>query len=310
MVLRPILFLLLVISYVLGAFKNNDRVCWRRSCIIRTDAGTLCFEPHDNGVKHEECTDNFLKNLTHVHLTSTIGRSILYYDNKARVLGAATWAISSSPVMAGSVFVCMTGQHADDPKQYRTACRTTYGDDDMEVPAAHARECVSDQKPQHVGGGCFRFEKPGGGEDNHKEWYEHPVVAGFFWVLGVLVTLGSMYMWGGKAVRVVRARLPRRLMFDPAALVEQPARGWRQPVFPLLTYQPAIISDQAHVNGSVSPAMILAACVRCSCSLQRCSAFGDVHAVRICFTISLALNADYLFRTDRAATHTLGSGGE
>jgi len=240
---------LLLLSSVLAAFMNNDRVCWRRNCIVQTDAGTLCFEPHDNGIE-QECADNFLKNLTQVHLTSATGRSILYYDNDARVLGAATWTIS--PTMAGSVFVCMTGRLMDDPKQYRTICRPAQADDDMGAADAHTGECVSHKQPLYVSDGCFSIGKPSDCDNDHKEWYEQPVVAGFFWVLGVLVTLGSMYMWGGRAVRVAQFWFPRRLVAYPTAAIEQLARDWPQSVPPLPTHQSTTISQQLSAAGSVS----------------------------------------------------------
>jgi len=245
MLLQPTVLLLLVIPLVLAAFTRNDRVCWRRNCVIRTDAGTFCFEPHDNS-NEQDCTDNFLKNLTHVHLTSTIGRSILYYDDESRVIGAAMWAIS--PTMAGSVFVCMTGQHIDDPTRYRTVCRAAHGDDDMEIAASHTSECVSNQQPQHqhFSNDCFSLSKPAGG-DEHKEWYEQPVLAGFFWVLGTLVTLGSIYMWGGSALRIVRYRMSSRVV-GGGIVVVQLARSWRRPEPPLFTQQPTIISEQPNTN--------------------------------------------------------------
>jgi len=148
--------------------------------------------------------------------------------------------------MADSVFVCMTGRYVDDPKQYRTVCRTAYGDDDMETPAAHFRECVSDQIPRFVSDGCFSIGQPGGGDDNdHKEWYEHPVVAGLFWALGALVTLVSIYLWGGNAVQAVQARVPRRLVAYAAAVGQlRGARGWHRPVPSPPTQQPAIILEQ------------------------------------------------------------------
>ena len=237
MLLLSSLLLLPLLQLARAAFIHSNNVCWHQNCILRTDAGTLCFEPHDNNIKHEECADNFLKNLTHIHLTSTIGRSILYYDKEARILGTATWTIP--PSMAGSVFVCMTGRYVDDQKRYRTICRTAYGDDDMGVPAAHSRECVSDQIPRFVSDGCFSIGQPGGGDNDHKEWYEHPVVAGLFWVLGALVTLVSVYLWGGNTMQAVQARLPWHVVGQLRV-----ARGWRRPVPPPPTQQPAIILEQ------------------------------------------------------------------
>jgi len=243
MLLRFILVLLLFLPSILAAFTHHDRDCWRRDCIVRTDAGTLCFEPHDNGIEQEECTDRFLKNLTRIHLASTIGRSIVYYDNKARVLGAATWAIP--PTMAGSVFVCMTGRRLDNPKRYRTVCRETHNDDDMRVAAVRASECVSDQKPRYINDGCFSV---GTVADDHKEWYETPIVAGLAWVLGLLITLGTIYMWGGKAVRAIQSRLPRRFI-ALTAVVERLCRRWRRPTSPLPTQQPTTLLQRAYASG-------------------------------------------------------------
>jgi len=240
---RLIPVLLLFLPLILAAFTHNDRDCWRRDCIVRTDAGTFCFEPRDNGVEQEECADSFLKNLTRIHLTSSIGRSIIYYDNKARVLGAATWAIPST--MAGSVFVCMTGRRLDDLKRYRTVCREAYKDDDMRVAAVHASECVSDQKPRYINDGCFSV---GTAADDHKKWYENPIFAGLAWVIGVLVSLGTMYMWGGKAVRAIRARLPRRLV-ALTAVVGRPCRRWRRPTSLLPTQQPTTILQRLYASG-------------------------------------------------------------
>jgi len=251
MLLRFTLVLLLAVPSSLAAFTLHDRDCWGRDCVVHTDAGTLCFEPHDNGIEQEQCADGFLKNLTRVHLTSSVGRSIIYYDHRARVLGAATWAIP--PTMEGSVFVCMTGRRLDNPKRFRTVCRETHDDDDMRVAAVHANECVSDQKPRYVNDGCFNFGT--GADDDDKEWYEEHIVASFAWALGMLITLGTIYMWGGKAARAVWARLPRRIV-ALTAVVERLCRRWRKPTSPLPTQQPATLLQQAYTSGSVSLTLI------------------------------------------------------
>jgi len=254
---RLIPVLLLFLPSIIAAFTHHERDCWSRDCVVRTDAGTLCFEPHHNGIEQDECADSFLKNLTRIHLTSTIGRSIVYYDHRARVLGAATWAIP--PAMAGSVFVCMTGRRLDNPKRYRTVCRETHHDDDMRVAAVHANECVSDQKPRYVNDGCFSLGTSAGADDDDKEWYENPVVAGFVWVLGLLVTLGTMYLWGGKAVRAIRARLPKRLV-ALTAVVERLCRRWRRTTSQLPTQHPATLLQQAYTSGSVPLALFTVFC--------------------------------------------------
>ena len=171
------------------------------------DAGTLCFEPHDSGFVQDECAEDFLKSLTQVHLTNSAGRSIIYYDDKASMLGAATWSIS--PTRAGSVFVCMTGRRLDNSKRYHTVCRQAHGNNDMNVAAVHANECVSDQKPQYVSDGCFSLDKPEDIKGDRKEWYEQPVVAGFVWALGAVVMLQKLYIWGGRLARVVQICLRR-----------------------------------------------------------------------------------------------------
>ena len=79
MLLQAALLLLHLPQSVLAAFTHSDQICWRRNCILRTEVGTFCFESHvDSGIEHEECADNFLKNLTRIHLTCTVGQSILY----------------------------------------------------------------------------------------------------------------------------------------------------------------------------------------------------------------------------------------
>jgi len=236
MLLQLALCLSFLLPSVLAAFTHNDRICWRRDCVIRTDAGTLCFEPEGNSSK-QECTDSFLKNLLQVHLTSTTGRSILYYDDKAGVLGAATWTVPHD--VAGSVFVCMTGQLVGDPTQHRTTCRETHGDDDMNITAAHIRECVSDETPHQSGNaGCFSLA---GGEDNDKEWYEQPILAGLFWLLGVLVTLEKVSIWVDSMARAVAALLPE-LVIVFIDVFELLARPWRRAVVPLPTQHPAAIA--------------------------------------------------------------------
>jgi len=239
MLLQPAVYLSLLLPSVLAAFTPNDRVCWRRNCVVRTDAGTLCFEPQGNTSK-QECTDSFLKNLLQIHLASTTGRSIMYYDEKASLLGAATWTVPHD--MAGSVFVCMSGQLVDDPTQHRTVCRESHGDDDMAIPAAHARECVSDEKLPYVGDGCFRLGKQAGGEDDDKEWYEQPVLAGLFWLLGVLVTLEKICLWADSARRLMAGLLPMIIVtfVDVFILL---AHRWRHAaVAPLPAHQPAVIA--------------------------------------------------------------------
>jgi len=112
----------------------------------------------------------------------------------------------------------------------------------MGLPAVHSRECVSDQIPRFVNDGCFSLGEPVDGDDDHKEWYEHPVVAGLFWAL---VTLVSIYLWGGNAVQAVQARVPRRFVAYAAAVGQlRVVRGWRRPVPSPPTQQPAIILEQ------------------------------------------------------------------
>ena len=249
MLLQPTFFSLLLSQIVSAAFTQHQHNCWRRDCVVRTDAGTLCFEPQVPQVPqvnymHSECADIFLSNLLRVHLTSTVGRSIMYYDDEARMLGAATWSVPHD--MANSVFVCMTGQlrGVDDATQYRTVCRSTRRDDDMESASAHTRECVSDEKPQHVGDGCFSLiSKPAGGDSDgdHKGWYEQPVVAGLFWLLGVLVTLEKICLWTDNAARAIVALLPR-LIDVFANVFELVTRRWRRAIVPLPTRWPTPIA--------------------------------------------------------------------
>jgi len=202
-------------SLVFAAFTTHDQACWRRNCIVRTDAGTLCFEPQENGIYQGECTDGFLKNLTGTHLDSTVGRSIVYYDDKARFLGAATWSIP--PSMSDPVFVCMSGRRMDDPKKYRTICRRADGDDDMHSAAVHAVECVVDKKPRLNNDGCFNL---GGkhADNDDKNFWEQPVVGGVFWALGSLLTVAAIGRWGRKAIQRVQDSFPR--------LVELLVRGF------------------------------------------------------------------------------------
>ena len=208
--MQPRFFFLLplLLPPALAAFTHHGSDCWNRDCVVRMDAGTFCFEPHDGGTVHEECTEGFLKNLTQVHLTNSAGRSIVYYDDKASMLGAATWSLP--PTRASPVFVCMTGRRLDNSKRYHTICRQAHGDDDMNVAAVHANECISDQKPQYVSDGCFILDKSEDTKGDRKEWYEQPVVAGLVWALGTLVILQKLYLWGGKVKRVVQACLSRR----------------------------------------------------------------------------------------------------
>jgi len=261
--LQLTVFLLLLPQSAYAAFTHDDRVCWRRDCVFRTDAGTLCFEPQHNGIEpDEECTNGFLKNLTHIHLTSTMDRSILYYDDKARVLGAAMWDIP--PTMEGSVFVCMTGQHVDDPERYRTVCREAHGNDDMATTAVHTTECVSDKKPRYINDGCFSLKESVRSDDEHKEWYEQPVIAGLFWVFGAIVTIGSMYLLVGKAAQAAELWLPQRLVAC-TAVFKRLTRSWRRVVPPLPTQQPASISQQIHTSRLVFLTISLAACAQCKC---------------------------------------------
>jgi len=238
MLLQPTILLLFLFPSVLAAFTYKDRVYWGLNSVVRTDAGTLCFEPQGKSSK-QNCADSFLKNLLHVHLTSTAGRSIVYYDNKTNVLGAATWPIPHD--MARSVFVCMTGQLVDDRTQYCTVCREAHGDDDMAIPAAHTRECVSDEKPQHAGDGCFSLGKAAGSKDDDKEWYEQPVFEGLFSLLGALVTLEKVCLWVDSAARVVVGLLPG-LVTVFAAVFELLAHRWRRAIAPLPMRQPAAIA--------------------------------------------------------------------
>ena len=197
---------IVLLPLVLAAFTTQDKACWRRNCVVRTDAGTLCFQPQENGVYQGECTDIFLKNLTQVHLDSNVGRSIVYYDDKTRLLGAATWPVP--PSMKDPIFVCMSGRRLDYPKKYRTICRHAYGDDDMHFAAVHTTECVVDKKPRFNYDGCFNL---GGNhkDDDDKNFWEQPVVGGIFWALGALVTVAAIGRWGRKAVQKVRESFPR-----------------------------------------------------------------------------------------------------
>jgi len=239
------------------------------------DAGTLCFEPHDSGFVQDECAEDFLKSLTQVHLTNSAGRSIIYYDDKASMLGAATWSIS--PTRAGSVFVCMTGRRLDNSKRYHTVCRQAHGDDDMNVAAVHANECISDQKPQYVSDSCFILDKSEDTKGDRKEWYEQPVLAGIFWVLGVLVTLESICLWADSLARAVHSWMQRR--------------NWRRPMPPLPTRQPA--TQHVYTNASV----ILLALSHCHLArtlidLQYNPTLANLRPVCLHVATSLVLDTD------------------
>jgi len=238
MLLQPALILLILPQSVFAAFNYNDRACWRRNCVVRRDTGTFCFEPQVSSLQ-QECANTFLSNLLQVHLKSAVGPSIVYYDEEAHMLGAATWSIPHD--MTSSAFVCMTGQlQVDGRSQYQTVCREARGDDDMAIPAAHTRECVSDERPQHAGDGCFSLGKPPSSKDDDKEWYEQPALAGPFWLLGALVTLEKICIWAGSAARAVVALLPG-FMDLLTAIFGLLILRWHLVIARLLVQQPAAI---------------------------------------------------------------------
>jgi len=274
---RFLLFLPFLLPLVLSAFTHHDSDCWHRDCVVRMDAGTLCFEPRDSGFVQEKCPEGFLKDLTQVHLTNSAGRSIIYYDDKARMLGAATWFISSA--RAGPVFVCMTGRRLDNSKRYHTVCRQARGDDDMSLAAAHTDECVSDQKPQYVSDGCFILDRPEGVDSDRRGWCGQPVLAGIFWTLGIIVTIESICLWVDSLAGTVHSWMRRR--------------DWRRLMPSLPTQQPA--TQHVYINASVLP-FSLSHCylARTLTDLQYNPTLANLRPVRLYVATFLALNTDWV----------------
>ncbi|KAH7099499.1 hypothetical protein BKA62DRAFT_709765 [Auriculariales sp. MPI-PUGE-AT-0066] len=101
-----------------AAFSGDPQACWKRNCVVRNDAGTICLEADSNGSAALDCASPILQNITKVDHDSSIGRSIVYYDQAGSILGAATWPVPNP--LTSPVYVCMTGTRLDDPSIQRT----------------------------------------------------------------------------------------------------------------------------------------------------------------------------------------------
>lgn len=188
MSLLLVLFLLFI-PHVLAAFNHANSVCWQRNCVVRKDTGTLCFVPQDNGIAYPDCVDNVLKTLLQVHLNSSVGQSLTYYNDNAMFLGAATWSIG--PSLRNATYICMSGQYTQDRNSARTVCRKTVGDDDMEIAEAHVEECVVEEAPKISTDGCIPQPTTTKGGGKHY-FYEQPGFAGLGWFVGILASLGAI----------------------------------------------------------------------------------------------------------------------
>ncbi|KAH7099481.1 hypothetical protein BKA62DRAFT_709708 [Auriculariales sp. MPI-PUGE-AT-0066] len=210
MVLFSFLFLLLT-KTTLAAFSGEPKACWQRNCVTRNDAGTVCFEADYNGIPSSTCANSTLQRLIDSHVYNNIGRSIVYYDEQARVLGAAMWPVPASTI--SNIFVCMTGERVDVPGIDRTICRLALRDNDMEEGAAHLHECVVDLPSTPHTTWCQQTREPTPAPDPRTQpkrekmfFYEKPVAAGIAWILGGLVTVGTIYAAVIQCGSVVRRR--------------------------------------------------------------------------------------------------------
>ncbi|KAH7099498.1 hypothetical protein BKA62DRAFT_831728 [Auriculariales sp. MPI-PUGE-AT-0066] len=193
-----------------AALRGDIGACWSRNCIFRNDASTICMQADDNGIPLSKCADPILSALLKTHLTNDISRSIAYYDKKGRMLGAAKWRVPSP--LTFPVYVCMRGQRRDDPSIDRTICRSALRDNDMRDADAHANECVVEGPSKPYADWCHRTKPAAAGK--RKSFFERPIPTGLLWVLGGIVTFGTICgvsaKWGGAARRWLAARRRHR----------------------------------------------------------------------------------------------------
>ncbi|KAH7099480.1 hypothetical protein BKA62DRAFT_709706 [Auriculariales sp. MPI-PUGE-AT-0066] len=219
-----ILISLLFAHTAQSCFSGNDdgKGCWKRNCVTRNSAGTICFRPSYSGL-NPACASPVLQALTDKHLDGPSNLTIAYYDAEGEFAGDRTWSVPKTS--KSSFFVCMVGQLDYDPLTERAICRRAMGDDDMDERAAHEHECVVERPARAYMDGCFISTVPNttptpsptstpSSTPNifppapKKEFYERRIVVAIFWILSALVTVATILVavnkWGKALVLRMR----------------------------------------------------------------------------------------------------------
>ncbi|KZW01623.1 hypothetical protein EXIGLDRAFT_691679 [Exidia glandulosa HHB12029] len=166
--------LFLLATAVVG--ELTEHACWQRNCLIRNDAGTLCFVSSANGIPPTQCEDPVVVHVLEAHINSDIGLSIAYYDQRARFLGSITWPVPSP--LPFQIYVCSSGRRGDVG-----AYRTPGG---PRARVEYAQTVVAD--------GCYipASANPPSEQKSNTSFLDSPVVVHMFFVLGGILTTASL----------------------------------------------------------------------------------------------------------------------
>ncbi|KZW01637.1 hypothetical protein EXIGLDRAFT_829856 [Exidia glandulosa HHB12029] len=208
--------LLLTLAYsLLAPATFTVPGCWQQNCLVQNDAGTLCLRPSYNGVPNGNCNDVVLMQLLDIHVHSSAGFSVAYYDERGSILGHTIWPVPTP--LPFPVFVCMSGRRNDLDNGFRTLCRTALHDNDIRNPSAHARECAMEVPQLIVSDGCYTAPpKPANPLDR-------PALIHALFVLGGMVTIATLLSWLRKPLKdgwryFATSQYGRRILGYPAAL--------------------------------------------------------------------------------------------
>lgn len=202
----------LVALLAAAAAEFTEQGCWQRNCLVRNDAGTLCFIASANGIPSAECSDRVLARVLQTHLSSNIGLSIAYYDQRAHFLCSVTWPVPSP--LPFPIYVCMSGRRADIDG-HRTVCRMALRDDDVRSPEAHDQECAVEAGQVVVTDGCYApaaFPPDAVDQKDTQRstsFLDSPVLVHMFFVLSAVLTVAALVSAGLKYRKHVSWMLSR-----------------------------------------------------------------------------------------------------